>query len=221
MTVAVIIPVLNEATYLPRTLAAIGADVEIIIVDAGSTDDSCAIATAAGAKVIHSTPPRSQQLNMAAATTTADTLLFLHADTLLPIGWHAEVKHILAQQTVALGAFSLAIAEALWAEAFIAHAATVRSRFLHLPYGDQALFLKRETYVALGGFPDVPIMDDYMLVRAAQKHGRIITSNLAVITSNRRWRKLGVWRTTLRNLVVVAGYHLGWDLHSLQRYYRR
>ncbi len=221
MSIAVIIPVLNEALALPATLAALGSSCEIIIADGGSYDDSCAIAAQAGARVIKTTAPRAHQLNVAAAATQAEILLFLHADTQLPKDWATEVRRILASKAIAVGAFSLSIAEASWSEALIARAANGRSRLCQLPYGDQGLFMRRTSFETLGGFPLVPIMDDYIFIRRAQKIGRIVTSDLAVTTSNRRWRKLGIVRTTWRNQMILAGYHLGVRLAALHRYYRR
>jgi uncharacterized protein len=221
MKIAVIIPTLNEAAALPATLAAIGDGCDIWIADGGSHDASCAIALEAGAQVISTAPPRAQQLNAAAQQCNADIVLFLHADTQLPGGWQHEVLSILQTPNVVLGAFSLAIANSNAGEAWIARATNWRSRVRQLPYGDQSLFLYRRTFKQLGGFPVVPIMDDYLFVKAAQKRGRIRTSALAVTTSNRRWRKLGVWQTCWRNFCVVLGYHLGVPLDALQRYYRR
>jgi uncharacterized protein len=171
MKISVIIPTLNEAMALPATLAALGPGCDIIIADGGSQDATCAIATTAGARVRHCAPPRARQLNLAAATSDADIFLFLHADTHAPPGWHAEINRILAHENVALGAFSLSISEATRSEALIARAANWRSRFGQLPYGDQGLFMRRALFEQLGGFPDVPIMDDYIFVRAAQKTG--------------------------------------------------
>jgi uncharacterized protein len=221
LKIAIIIPTLDEATVLPQTLAAIGTGCDIYITDGGSRDATCAIAAKAGATLVPGLPPRAHQLNRAAAQTTADVLLFLHADTLLPSGWQAEITHILSAPDVAVGAFSLSIAHCSRAEAFIARATNLRSHWRQLPYGDQGLFMHRMTFDNIGGFPDVPIMDDYIFIKRAQNHGRIITSKLAVITSNRRWRRLGVWRTTLRNQLVVAGYYLGVNIAILQRLYRR
>jgi uncharacterized protein len=221
MKIAVIIPTLNEADALPDTLASIGTGCDIKIADGGSDDASCTIAQQAGAQIIMSLPPRAHQLNAAASQSEADILLFLHADTQLPKGWQKEVQLILQQSDVVLGAFSLSIANSSALEAFIARAANMRSRIRQLPYGDQGLFLYRRHFEVLGGFPVVPIMDDYIFVKAAQKIGRIVTSPLSVTTSNRRWRKLGVWHTTWRNFLVVLGYHIGVPLATLQRYYRR
>jgi uncharacterized protein len=221
MKIAVIIPTLNEADALPDTLASIGKACEIWIADGGSEDASCAMAQQAGARILRCAPPRAQQLNAAGRQCEADILLFLHADTRLPNGWQSEVTSILQKPDVVLGAFSLSIANSSALEAFIARAANTRSRIRQLPYGDQGLFLYRRHFETLGGFPAVPIMDDYIFVKTAQKMGRIVTSPLVVTTSNRRWRKLGVWHTTWRNFCVVLGYRIGVPLATLQRYYRR
>ncbi len=220
MKICVIIPTLNEAAALPSTLACIGKMCDIFVADGGSTDATCDIAQKAGAHIIRTAPPRAHQLNVAARQSDADILLFLHADTLLPDHWQAEVMAQLQQSDVALGAFSLRIAEASRAEAFITMAANWRSRVRQLPYGDQGLFMRRCTFESLGGFPAAPIMDDYIFVKAAQKIGRVVTSRLSVATSNRRWRTLGVWRTTWRNQLVILGYHVGVSLNHLRRYYR-
>jgi rSAM/selenodomain-associated transferase 2 len=221
MKIAVIIPTLNEAAALPDTLASVGAGCDITIADGGSDDTSCAIAQQAGAQIVPCTPPRAQQLNAAARQSDADIFVFLHADTRLPKGWQSEIISILQTPNVVLGAFSLSIANSSVLEAFIARVANRRSRIRQLPYGDQGLFMYRHHFEVLGGFPTVPIMDDYIFVKTAQKLGCIVTSPLVVATSNRRWRKLGVWRTTWRNFCVVLGYRLGVPLATLQRYYRR
>jgi glycosyltransferase involved in cell wall biosynthesis len=196
MKICVIIPALNEATELPSTLACIGTMCDIFVADGGSTDANCDIAHKAGAHVIRTAKPRSHQLNVAARQSDADILLFLHADTQLPDHWQAEVIAQLQQSDVTLGAFSLRIADASRAEAFIATVANWRSRVRQLA------------------------TVDYIFVKAAQKIGRVVTSRLSVTTSNRRWRTLGVWRTTWRNQLVVLGYHMGVSLGHLRRYYR-
>jgi rSAM/selenodomain-associated transferase 2 len=218
--ICVIIPTLNEAALLAHTLACIGTACDVIIADGGSVDATCDIAQKAGAHVVHTTQPRAHQLNVAVRQTGADILVFLHADTKLPDNWQAEVLAQLQKSDVVLGAFSLRIAGASPAEAFIAAAANWRSRVRQLPYGDQGLFIRRSIFDRLGGFPAAPIMDDYIFVKAAQKIGRVVTSQLSVTTSNRRWRAYGVWRTTWRNQLVILGYHAGVPLDWLRRYYR-
>jgi GT2 family glycosyltransferase len=96
----------------------------------------------------------------------------------------------------------------------------LRSRYLHFPYGDQALFLRRAYFEELGGFPAMPIMEDYELVRRLRQYGRIITLRQRVRTSARRWMKKGVLKTTLINSAIVMGYHMGIPTERLARWYR-
>ena len=215
-----VIPALNEAAVLPATLAALtGAD-EIVVADGGSGDATVTIAEAAGARVV-SARGRAAQQNVGAAATTAPILLFLHADTRLPVGWADEVCHILADSRVALGAFRLSIDGATPAERLIAAGANLRSRSWGVPYGDQALFLRRATFEALGGFPDQPIMEDWALARAARRFGRIQLSPLAVTTSPRRWRKLGPLRTLVINQAMLMGGRLGVPYDRLASWYQK
>ena len=97
----------------------------------------------------------------------------------------------------------------------------LRSRWFQNPYGDQTQFLRRALFEELGGFADLPIMEDYELNQRLRKHGRVDTTSSAAITSGRRWKKLGVIRTTLINKIIITGYHLGVCPHKLARFYRR
>lgn len=114
-----------------------------------------------------------------------------------------------ARPGVAAGAFRLVIDARQKRFAWIARAANFRARFAQLPYGDQALFLRAELFHRLGGFPDLPVMEDFSLVRALRRHGRIHILDEQVVTSARRWLRLGVWRTTCINQLMVAGFLLG------------
>ncbi len=122
---------------------------------------------------------------------------------------------------MAAGAFGLAIAGAGPGLRLIAALANCRSRWLKLPYGDQALCLRRETFARLGGFPDQEIMEDFDLVRRLKKIGRLALLPAAATTSDRRWRRLGLVRTTLINQAVVVGYFCGCAPYSLASWYRR
>jgi GT2 family glycosyltransferase len=95
----------------------------------------------------------------------------------------------------------------------------LRSRLFRLPYGDQALFVRRDLFDKLGGFSDQPIMEDYTFVRKARKHGRTVIAGAAVVTSSRRWQRLGIWKTTLLNQRMLLGYHLGTPLEKLANQY--
>lgn len=221
MLISVIIPTLNEASSIGRTLASANdADVEIVVADGGSADATAALAQEFGARVIVTAGGRAAQQNAGAAASRGEALLFLHADTVLPPDWSEQVRAILSAPGVILGAFRLAIGGAAAAERLIASGANWRSRWLALPYGDQGLFMARATFEQLGGFRPLPIMEDWDLVKRARRRGRVVLAATAVTTSPRRWRRLGPVRTTLVNALVVAGFRLGVPPHWLGRFYR-
>lgn len=223
LTLAVIIPTLNEATNIGATLASVltEPDAEAIVVDGGSTDGTQARARQAGAVVIEMAAGRAAQQNAGAAASRGELLLFLHGDTRLPVGWAAVVRQVMARAEVSLGAFRLDIEGATLAERVVAAGANLRSRTWGLPYGDQALFLRRATFERLGGFAPLPIMEDWDLARRARRFGRIEIVDAAVTTSARRWRKLGVVRTLWRNQAVLIGWRLGVAPDRLVDLYRR
>jgi rSAM/selenodomain-associated transferase 2 len=220
VTIAVIIPALNEAAEIATCIGGARAADEIVVVDGGSADETVAVAEAAGARVIAETGGRGLQQNAGAAATEADVLLFLHADTRLPGGWADIVKDTLGDEAVALGAFSLSIGDAGPAERLVARGANLRSRLFHRPYGDQALFMRRKTFDTLGGFTPLPIMEDLDLVERAALQGRIVTRSEAVVTSARRWQRVGPLRTTAINQAMLIGRALGLSPDRLAVLYR-
>lgn len=216
-------PALNEAAHLEASLrsARAGDPHELIVVDGGSTDDTVGIARAAGAVVIPSGPGRARQLNLGAARARGETLLFLHADTVLPPDWPAAVAEALARPGVVAGAFGFRLADEFAGRWVVEWTTNLRSRWLQQPYGDQALFVPRAIFDRLGGFADLPILEDYEFVRRLRRYGRVATANAPVATSGRRWKHLGWLRTTLLNKWVIAGYRLGMSPERLARAYRR
>jgi rSAM/selenodomain-associated transferase 2/rSAM/selenodomain-associated transferase 1 len=220
--VSVIVPALNEAEHIARTLEAAqrGRPHELIVVDGGSTDETRALAVQAGANVLSSPPGRSCQMNTGAARATGNALVFLHADTLLPANWAQVVSESLRRPAVVAGAFRFRIAGDFAGKWIVESTTNLRSRWFQQPYGDQALFLRRSLFEELGGFADLPIMEDYEFVRRLRRHGRVITLAESILTSGRRWRSLGVFRTTLTNKLVVGGYHLGVSPRKLAGFYR-
>jgi rSAM/selenodomain-associated transferase 2/rSAM/selenodomain-associated transferase 1 len=224
---SVIIPVLNEAKTLPDVLTSTAADseVEIIVVDGGSVDDTMAIAQSYGVNVLSSSGGRALQMNAGAAAATGEILLFLHADTQLPTGYDQMVRATLNAQSskppVIAGAFTLYIDAPRWTLRLVEWGVNWRSRFLQLPYGDQAIFLKADTFHNLGGFPELPIMEDFELVCQLRRLGSIIILSTPVVTSARRWLKKGVFQTTLLNQIIIAGYLLGISPQRLANGYRQ
>lgn len=221
--VSVIIPALNEAAHIAATLDGVrkSSPQEIIVVDGGSVDETCAVAQKSGATVIHSQPGRARQMNAGAAQTTGNVLLFLHADTTLPENWMRVVTDTLGKPGVVAGSFGFRVAESFPGRWWVEWTTNLRSRWFQNPYGDQTQFLRRTLFEELGGFADLPIMEDYELNQRLRKVGRVVTAKTAAITSGRRWKRLGVVRTTLTNKAMIAGFHLGVCPQKLARFYRR
>jgi len=218
---SVIIPALNEERSLERTIkAAHDEDAEIIVVDGGSSDRTVTIAEDAGAKVIMTRKGRALQQNAGAASARGNVLLFLHADTLVPRHYVGHVFETLLPKRTAAGAFQFKTDSRVPLIRIVEWMTNVRSRFLQLPYGDQALFLKKDLFHSLGGFPEVAIAEDLLLIRSLQKHGRIRIAQAEAITSGRRWERLGVIRTTLINWIIMAGCYLGVSPDTLAPLYR-
>lgn len=208
---SIIIPAQNEAALIGHTVRrareAMGS--QVIVVDGQSQDETVAIAKSAGAITVSSLPGRARQMNHGAAYATSDTLVFLHADTLLPPRFDEHIRLVLSQHNVVAGAFRLRVDTRSRSLRFIETMVNLRSQYLQMPYGDQAIFLKADTFHQIGGYPDLPVMEDYELIRKLRKLGRIYTCQGAVNTSARRWLTQGICRTTLLHQLMVIGYRLG------------
>ena len=220
--ISIIIPTLNEE----HNIASLAENLvpfnhEVIIIDGGSSDDTADRAMEAGFKVIHSTPGRGVQLNRGAQLAEGEILLFLHADTLLPADFEEQIYQTIGHKDCIAGAFHLAIEDGTFAMNFIAACANFRSRIWQLPYGDQAIFIEKKKYFELGMYPELPIMEDYLFISEAKKHGTIYLAGSSVFTSARRWKRLGVLHTTLINQCVILGYRLGISPERLALLYRR
>ena len=223
LSISIIIPALNEAeslgNNLPR-LVSTHRGLEVIVVDGGSIDKTVDTAKSLGAKVLHSAPGKAVQMNAGAEAALGHILLFLHADTALPPGFTDQVLHVLDRPGVVAGAFRLAIDGRGPGLRVIEWLANFRSRFLQLPYGDQGIFMTAAMFSSVGGFPALPIMEDFELIRRLKQRGRIKILPLAATTSPRRWKKLGVLRTTAINQAIIIGYLLGMDPQKLADWYR-
>lgn len=222
-SISIIIPTLNEAKNLPRTLQALQTTlaVEVTVVDGGSLDSTISVAESWGAKVICSpVSGRAYQMNVGAAVAQGDILLFLHADTRLPSGFDRLVRQTLLQPKVIAGAFELAIDGKTLGLRLVEWGVHVRSHLCQMPYGDQAIFMSVDMFRAIGGFPELPIMEDFELMRRLKRRGRIAIAPDTVLTSDRRWQKLNVCRTTLINQAIILGYLLGVSPTRLADWYR-
>lgn len=219
--ISVIIPVLNEAATLEKTLTPLqeAANVEVIVVDGGSLDGTRNLAESLGAKVFETSVGRARQMNVGAAAATGEILLFLHADTTLPQGFEAMVRQLLLKPGVIAGAFALQIKADLRGLRLIETMVNWRSRFLQTPYGDQAIFLSAKAFQALGGFQEIPLMEDFELVQRLKGIGKIAIAPAFAVTSGRRWQKFGVVKTTLINQLIILAYFLGVSPTRLARWY--
>lgn len=225
--ISIVIPTLNAARDLRRSLpplAAFGAlDLvrEVILADGGSTDETTAIADAAGARFLQSAVGRGPQLAAGADAARGDWMLFLHADTVLAPGWDGAVRAFIADPLSARRAacFRLAFDDLRLGARRIAWLANLRSRVLGLPYGDQGLLISASFYHALGGYRLLPLMEDVDLVRRVGRR-RIVTLNTVATTSAARYRRGGFWLRPARNLLCLGLWFVGVPPHTIARLYR-
>lgn len=220
--ISVIIPTLNEAAGIRETLSALkGArNAEVIVADGGSVDGTRELAEPLVDRLVVSSPGRGRQMNAGAGASKGEALLFLHADTRLPAGWEGAIRNALSDDAVAGGAFELSIASNRPALGWIARVANARSRLTRVPYGDQAVFVRRAVFERLGGFPEIPIMEDVVFGRKLKRAGRVTIIRSPVRTSARRWEAEGLIYATLRNWTLAALFLLGVRPEHLARWYR-
>lgn len=220
MKLSIVIPALNEAEILGNTLQSLkDQPSEIIVVDGGSKDDTVRVARQYTSHVLLSRTGRGIQQDTGAHQARGDVLLFLHADTILPLGYQHLIDQALAHPGVVFGAFRLRIHPPKPAQDLIAFMANLRSRILKVPYGDQALFVRRSAYFKVSGFQDWPIMEDVDLVRRLNRAGGFKLARGFVQTSARRWQKENIVHTTLRNWSLIIRYCLGVSPYTLARHY--
>ena len=221
--ITIIIPALNEAGVIAKTIAGLpdSEQLEIVVVDGGSSDGTAAIAGKYGARVLACAPSKAKQMNAGAAVARGDVLLFLHADTLLPENFEKMVLSAASRKGFGAGAFALGIDSAERGLRFIERMANWRARVLKMPYGDQALFVSRDLFNQIGGFADYPIMEDFDLVRRLKKKGKISILPDPVKTSPRRWKNFGILNTWILNQLIIAAYYMGIPPRRLAFWYRR
>jgi rSAM/selenodomain-associated transferase 2 len=220
--ISIIIPTLNEAETISATLKSsqASAGIEVIVVDGGSSDGTAELAKASGTRLLSVTGGRAKQLNAGAGDASGDVLLFLHGDTCLPEGFDKHVLKLLAKPGTVAGAFALGIDGPESGLRVIEKLANFRSRLFQMPYGDQAIFMRSDLFRAFGGFPEIPVMEDFIFVQRVRGKGRVAIAPVAVSTSSRRWLRMGILKTTLLNQVILLAYFLGIDPIRLARWYR-
>ena len=223
--ISVVVPVLDEAGTLARSLLPLqsvrGRDVEVIVADGGSRDDTRRIARPLCDRVLHAARGRARQMNAGAAAAHGEVLLFLHADTRLPCGWIRMVRDALGHRGREWGRFDVRLDGAHPMLRVVERAMNLRSRLSGIATGDQAIFVTRAAFRRAGGFPDIALMEDVALSRALRSRSRPSCLRAAVTTSSRRWESNGIARTIVLMWRLRLEYAFGADPERLARRYLR
>jgi rSAM/selenodomain-associated transferase 2 len=221
--ISVIIPTLNEEKHIRSCIESIlteSADWEIIVADGGSTDRTVKLANGyEGVRVVRSDRGRGLQMNRGALSANGTVFLFLHADTKLEEGWSRYIKAALRDDAVAGGAFTLRINGDKRHFRLIELWVKVRCALFGLPYGDQGIFVRRDFFEKLGGYRDIPLMEDVDLVRRMKRTGRIVVLPGRAFTSARKWSREGWIRVSLMNQFLMILFRLGVDPGRLAKLY--
>lgn len=220
--VTLVIPVLADAEAVARLLRDVQTEenIEVIVVDGGSDERLTALARERPAvRLLRATPGRAHQMNVGAAAGVGEWLLFLHADSTLPAGWRQAIAGV--DPSIDGGWFRFALDDAAWQARVIERLVAWRVRWLRLPYGDQGLFIRRTAFEALGGFRELPFLEDVEFVRRLVRSRRVTELPLPLLTSARRWRRDGWFRGSSRNIAIVGLYFAGVAPERLARWYRR
>ncbi len=220
---SIIIPAVDDAEYLGTTLTALArlrrAGHEIIVVDGGSRDDTRRSARGFADRVLVAGRGRARQMNAGAAAANGDVLVFLHADSLLPGDAEAAIAHAL---TVSCwGRFDVRLWGREWSFRIIETFMNLRSRITGIATGDQAIFVDREVFAMLGGYPEIPLMEDVAISRLLKAIARPACLRQRVVTSARRWRANGIARTVILMWRLRLAFALGADPRSLAHRYER
>jgi len=222
-TLSIVIPALNEEERIQKTLSNTEKieQSEQIVVDGGSRDCTVAMARAGGARVLVSSPGRGPQMNVGAEAASGAILLFLHADTLLPPDAGHLIRSALQDPAVVGGYFKLRFRPRSFLLRFKEWTINLRTRLLQRPYGDQAYFVRASVFPLVGGFPDIPLMEDVEFIRNLHKIGKLVLLPASVTTSARRFVQYGIFKATLRNKLTILGYRLGMSPKNLAHWYYR
>lgn len=220
MRLSIVIPTLNEEHQLKRSLPpAVAAADEVWVSDGGSSDRTVPLAESLGARVVSGPTGRGAQLNRGAERAAGEVLLFLHADTRLPPGAAERVLQAMGSGAVG-GGFRLRFDTGHPGMRLAAAGINLRTRLTGCPLGDQAQFVRREAFAALGGFRDWPILEDLEFSRRLKRRGRTVLIADPVVTSPRRYLRGGVVRTLATNWLIFGLYFAGLPPRRLARLYR-
>lgn len=221
--VSAVIPALNEAANLARLLPDLLSrepGMEIVVVDGGSDDESAEVVGRWTAiRWLVGPRGRARQMNAGARAATAPVLLFLHADTRLPGGAAAAIEAALADPAVVGGRFDVRLDSTRPLLGLVAWMMNQRSRLSGIATGDQAIFVRRAVFEEMGGYADIPLMEDVDFTRRLKRRGRIAALRLSVTTSARKWEREGVMRTIVLMWALRLLYALGVSPARLHRWY--
>ena len=217
--VSVVVPVLNDAVAVARLFVHLppSSRFEILLVDGGYDDELDRLAgSRPDVRLIRATAGRGRQMNAGARLSSAGWLLFLHADSRLPLGWLDRLTA--CEPGVVGGWFRFALDDTAWQARLIERAVVWRVRLLQLPYGDQGLFVRRGVFESLGGYRELPIMEDVEFVRRLTRAGPVTEIPLPLVTSARRWQRDGWFRRSARHMALAALYFMGISPSRLARW---
>lgn len=222
--ISVVLPVLDEAGTIERSLRPLqplrGREIEVIVVDGGSRDGSRCAAQRLCDRILDTPRGRARQMNAGAGAASGRALLFLHADTRLPSGWSRMVQDTLGCRGREWGRFDVRLDGPHPMLRIVERAMNLRSRLSGIATGDQAIFVTRDAFLAVGGFPDIALMEDVALSRALRVRSRPACLRAAAVTSSRRWERNGIARTVVLMWWLRLAYALGADPQKLARLYR-
>jgi rSAM/selenodomain-associated transferase 2 len=221
MGISVVVPMLNEERTIAALLRALMQlkPHELILVDGGSSDGTRAICREFNVEVLTSLRGRAAQMNYGARQATGDVLLFLHADTRLPPTAFDDIRDALGDGRCVGGRFDIQLDGDHWMLRVISAMISLRSRLSKVGTGDQGIFVRREVFQRMGGFPEIPLMEDIAFCRALKRLGEVACLRSKVITSARRWESDGVWRTIFRMWLLKSLYLMGVSPARLKKFY--
>jgi rSAM/selenodomain-associated transferase 2 len=222
VTVSVVIPTFDEERAISEAISRLLAETpppEVIVSDGGSRDGTVECARRAGCRVVVGPRGRGTQMNRGAAVARGDAFVFLHADCALDPGALGEIEDVLADPRVAAAAFRQSIGGGSRAYRWIERAADFRARRLRTIYGDSGLAVRRDLFLRVGGYPDVPLFEDIGMSRRLRAVGEFRVVSRRIHVSPRRWEREGIVHATIRNWWITARFLLGESEESLARYY--
>ncbi|MBI5101151.1 MAG: TIGR04283 family arsenosugar biosynthesis glycosyltransferase [Nitrospirae bacterium] len=223
--ISVIIPTLNEEDRIRRCIEGLlggGGGCEIIVADGGSSDRTREFAESyPGVAVVLSERGRGVQMNAGARAASGEVLVFLHADTLLEAGWTEELISVLKRGPISGGAFTFSIRSPLWKFRLVEAWVKLRVKLCCLPYGDQAIFVRKSAFELIGGYKNIPLMEDVDFIGRLKETGPVVILDKKAATSARRWSKKGLVTTAAINQCVMLLYRCGAAPGRLARIYYR